>query len=175
MLNQSNTQKVMEFFFKNPTRKFSIRDIAKEVGLTPPTVANIIRKLEKLNYLKKTKIKPSLQVYANLESEDFKDMKRVYNLFSLIEIKNFLVHEFNHPQAIVVYGSYAKGEDIEKSDVDILIISKVKKKVNVDEYEKKLKRSIHILVFDDWKDLPKELRINVINGIRLYGVMNVRI
>ena len=117
MLKKSNIENVLDFFFRNPTIKLSIRDISRRTGLSVPTVASIVKKLITKDLLLNEKIGPSLMIYANLESEEFRDLKKLYNLYSLIDLKKFLVRQYNHPKVIFVYGSYAKGEDLENSDL----------------------------------------------------------
>jgi predicted nucleotidyltransferase len=147
-----------------------MREIARQVKITVPVASRIAKKLNKIGYVKISKVGPSAQVCANLESE-FLCIKRIYNLWSLTELTKYLIHEFNHPQAIVVYGSYANGEDIEHSDIDIAVISKTKRELDMSRFEKQLERRIHLIVFDSWRAIPKELRANILNGIKLYGVL----
>ena len=45
MLKKSNIENVLDFFFRNPTIKLSIRDISRRTGLSVPTVASIVKKL----------------------------------------------------------------------------------------------------------------------------------
>ncbi|MBS3055799.1 MAG: nucleotidyltransferase domain-containing protein [Candidatus Aenigmarchaeota archaeon] len=172
MLKKSNIENVLDFFFRNPTIKLSIRDISRRTGLSVPTVASIVKKLITKDLLLNEKIGPSLMIYANLESEEFRDLKKLYNLYSLIDLKKFLVRQYNHPKVIFVYGSYAKGEDLENSDIDIAIISKLKKEIDTKKFETVLERKIHIMYFDSWKSVHKNLRLNILNGIKIYGVVD---
>mgnify|MGYP001576023803 CR=1 FL=1 len=74
-----------------------------------------------------------------------------------------------HPISIILFGSYSKGEDIETSDIDILIISKAKKELKFLEIEKKLKRKINIMIVEDLKKLDSLIVDKIYNGIILYG------
>ena len=76
------------------------------------------------------------------------------------------------PQAIILYGSYAKGEAIESSDIDIFIIGK-EKEINLDEFEKKLGKNIHLIFDPDTKHIPKELMNNLANGVILKGYLKI--
>ena len=76
-----------------------------------------------------------------------------------------------HPYAIILYGSYLKGEDVETSDIDLLIISKAKKEIDLKKFENILKRKIHVIINQDLKKLPKNLREEIINGFVLYGYL----
>jgi predicted nucleotidyltransferase len=171
MLIESNTQKFLALIFKYPTSGFTIREIAKRLNISPPTASSISKKLEKIGLIRLEKEKVQYKVFGNIENETFKDIKRIFNIFSLLPLKDFLIKEFN-PDLIVVYGSYSMGEDIEDSDIDIFVESVRKKQVNLSRFEKKLGRSIHLIV-DKFGNLPKELRINIVNGVILYGVIEV--
>lgn len=169
MLIESNAQKVLAFVFKYPTRGFTIRAIARGLKISPPTVSNIVKKLEKNGLVKIAKEEVQYKVYGNLESEHFRDLKRIYNIFSLRELKHLLVKEFR-PNTIVLYGAYSRGEDREDSDIDIYVDSRVEKEVNLGAFEKELGKRIHLVVRSA-KKIPDELKRSLVNGIILYGVI----
>jgi predicted nucleotidyltransferase len=169
MLIESNTQRFLELIFKYPSMGFTIREIAKKLGVSPPTASSISKKLEKSGMIIVKKERVSYKVFGNLENENFVDIKRIYNLYSLIPLKNFLVREFE-PNFIIVYGSYSVGEDTENSDVDIFVESFKRKQIDLSRFEKKLARKIHLVV-DIFKSLPQELKMNILNGVILYGVV----
>ena len=169
MLIESNTQKILAFIFKYPTKGFTIRAVARGLKISPPTVSSAVEKLEKDGLVKIVKEEIQHKVYGNLESEHFRDLKRIYNIFSLRELKHLLVKEFR-PNAIVLYGAYARGEDREDSDIDVYVDSSVEKGVNLGAFEKTLGRRIHLVVRDA-KKIPDELKRSLINGVILYGVI----
>ena len=74
------------------------------------------------------------------------------------------------PKSIVLFGSYQRGEDIENSDIDLFIESK-KEKLDINIFEKKLKRKIELHFKEDFTSYPKELKNNIINGIVLSGFL----
>ena len=75
------------------------------------------------------------------------------------------------PEAVILYGSHAKGEAVEDSDLDIFIIGK-EKKIQLDGFEERLNKKIH-LMFDNVKHISKELKNNLVNGIVLKGYFKV--
>ena len=160
--------KVLEVFFIEPTTTHFIKEISKKINLAPTSVRNYIKDLLAKNLIKKKKAKPFDGFVANRENEEFVFYKRVYNLYSLKELSKFLTSIF-WPKLIVVFGSYARGEDVEESDIDILIISKVKREVNLEKFKKDLKREINLLIIDKLKKLNKNLIKKIYNGIVLYG------
>jgi len=171
MLIKSNIQKFLALIFKYPTVGFTLREIAKELEISPPTAATIAKELEREEFLKIERGKNQYKVFGNIESEKFNDLKRIYNLFSLLPLKNFLIRELN-PNSIVVYGSYSTGEDVEDSDIDLFVDSLKSKKMNLFQFEEKLARSIHLII-DNFHKLPPELKNSIINGVILYGVIEI--
>lgn len=160
--------KVLEVFFIEPTTVHFIKEISRKIKLAPTSTRNYIKDLLSKNLIAKKKAKPFDGFIANRENEDFIFYKRVYNLYSLKELTAFLVSTL-WPKLIVVFGSYARGEDVEGSDIDILMISKVRKKINLEKFEKKLKRKINLLIIDKLEKLDKNIIKKIYNGTVLYG------
>jgi len=63
-----------------------------------------------------------------------------------------------------VFGSYSRGEDIEGSDIDVLIVSKVKKELNYKDIEEKLERNFHFIIVSSLKELDQPLQENILRG-----------
>ena len=76
------------------------------------------------------------------------------------------------PDAIVLFGSASRGEDIEGSDIDLFLVAK-EREINLRKFEKKLKRKISLHFEDSVSKVPKELMNNIINGIVVYGYLKV--
>jgi len=171
MVQKCSYLKVLEVFFREPAAIHFIREIGKKINLAPTSVRNNIKKLLKEKLITEKKSKPFDGFVANRENDEFIFYKRLYNFYTLNSLKNELI-EILHPQAIVVFGSYCLGEDIETSDIDILIISKVKEELNFSKFEKSLSRKINIIIVDTLNKLDKNIRRKVINGFILYGEIN---
>ena len=173
MLIETTTQKILALLSKWPTRAFSVRELARALKTAHPSVGAAVRELAKRGYVKIGHVGRSSQIKANLEDEGFRHLKRILNLYTLEELTEYLVEKFNHPPAIVVYGSYALGEDVERSDIDITVISKTRVEVDTKLFERELGRGVHIMQFGSWQDTPKDLRASIINGIKLYGTIDI--
>ena len=110
---------------------------------------------------------------ANVDNKEFVALKRASNLYSILNcgIIEDLAGKYLR-EAIVLFGSYARGEDTGKSDIDIAVITDKKKEVNTAKYEKVLKRriNIHEITLDK---ASKEFRNNLANGVTLYGFLRL--
>ena len=171
MIQKCSLFAVLNEFFKEPTRIHFIREISREINLAHTSIKRHIDTLLKESFIQKKKSNPFDGYIANRENEKFILYKRAFNLISLeqviLEIKDKI-----SPKVIVLFGSYEKGEDIEGSDIDILLISKVKKNLDFSKYEKQLKRQIHMTTIENLKELDFSLRNNVKKGIIIEGELN---
>lgn len=159
---------VAEVFFKEPAEIHFIKEISRKIKIAPTSVRNIIKDLDKNRLIVKKQSKPFNGYIANRESEDFIFYKKIYNLYSLKDLTREIINQI-YPSAIVLFGSYSRGEDVKSSDIDIFIISKVKKEINVSLFEKILERKINILVLDKIEKLDESIKKKINNGIVLYG------
>ena len=70
---------------------------------------------------------------------------------------------------IILFGSYARGEDGKGSDIDIAVIGRKEKQLDLKKFEKTLNREIIVQFYDSWKKIHEHLRNNILNGIVLSG------
>ena len=171
MKNTDTKEKILELLFDFPTRRFHVREIARMLNISPPAVSKALNQLEKEEMIILTK-KFLYEIKANLENSNFKNLKRVSNLKKIYSsgLLEYL-HDKFPMDTIILFGSYSRGEDIERSDIDIAIIGK-EKPLGLERYNKKFNKDINI-EFLDFKKIDKNLRDNVISGITLSGYINL--
>lgn len=170
MIEKSTTWKVLEIFFENPTREFHLRELSRLLKLSMPTIISATDKLAKEKLIIKTKGKVLTKVEADRENTNFSRYKRIYNLEAINRsgIIDYLSNMYNHPRCIILFGSFSRGDDIERSDVDIAVITKKKLSLELGRYIKILKRNITIHEVDLDK-ISEEFKANLSNGIVLEG------
>lgn len=168
--------KVLELFLKKPYEKYYLREASRILKMSPMTVSRALKLLTKEKLLKKEKNKNQILYQGNLEYLPFKHLKIAYNL-SWLGKRNvipFLKEKLSGLSTVVLYGSYAKGENDEKSDLDLLAISAMKSDVS-SVLSKKLGREVNILNFTpaEWNNEAKKNRALyldiVTEGIVLFG------
>lgn len=171
MLFQNPKLKILTIFFQNPNETFTIRGLAKKTKISPAWVSKKALELKKEGLIVKDKTN---RVRANLESKDYYKIKSLYNLNNLFEsgLINYLNQKYIEPECIILFGSYAKGEDIKKSDIDIAIITKKQKQINLTKYEKILRKKINIHEIKIEKT-SKEFKNTLANGIIMSGYLNI--
>lgn len=178
---ETGKQRVLQVLFLYPDKEFSLTDLAKEAGVAKANIGEILRDLQKKDFIKIEKLTKIWRIKANQFNERFLKLKTVYNLnliyqSNLIEFLNFY---FKNPKAIILFGSFRKAEDISNSDIDIAveIDEKVGHKLlelkELKELEKRIKRRFQIHLFDR-KSIDENLFNNIANGIVLSGFLEVR-
>lgn|SRR3989338_1264814 len=168
-------KEIKDFFFTNPTTKLRVRQIERSVKVPLPSVIRYTTELEKEGILKSTAIANVKFYSADRISETFLIEKKLSNIKMLFlsGLMDFLVKELSNP-LIIVFGSYAKGEDVENSDIDLYVETSVKNEIMLDKFEKKMQRRIQIFKYKKIQDIKnKDLANNIINGIILNGFLEV--
>lgn len=168
-------EKIKEYFFVNPTAKLRVRQIERELKAPLPSVIRYAKELEKEKILKRSETGNVVFYSGDRSSKHFLLEKKLFNLRNLYYsgVVDFLITELSNP-VIIVFGSYAKGEDIEGSDVDLYIETPSRKDINLKKYEENLQRKIQIFKYKNIKEIKNiHLRNNIVNGILLNGFIEV--
>jgi predicted nucleotidyltransferase len=153
-------------------QKLSQRKIARTLNVSPTSIAKIIPLLEKRKIIRITRSKEmNLNlVELNRENQKVINLKKVENQKLIYESNLLELLKEKYPGCtIILFGSYAKGEDTINSDIDLTIIGSSKKNINLEKYEKFLEREIRINNYKTFKEINKELKENLCNGIVLSG------
>ena len=175
MIVKNTKDKIKEYFFVNPTVKFRVRQIERELKLSLPSAIRYVKELEKEGILKNEKIAGIVLFSADRISKAFLLEKRLFNIKSIYTsgLIEYLVNEYSNP-IILIFGSYAKGEDIEDSDIDLYIQTSSKKDVSLEKFERILKRKIQVFVYPNINKVNNPyLSNNIINGITLNNFLEV--
>ena len=162
----------LRLFFKIPEGVFHIREISRKTGLHPNTVLKEVRLLEKEGLLTVKNAGNLKQVKATRE-ELFIRIKRIDNLKNVVfsGVLDMLYRQYGAPDAIVLFGSYSRGEDTSTSDIDIAVITNKEFQPDLSRFEKFLHRKIQAHEIRLGK-VGKGFRTNLINGIVLSGYLD---
>ena len=147
MIENPTEWKVLRFFSQNPTKEYYVKEISRKLNISSGSSSRVCKKLAESGILTKAS-KGNLLLYR-MDNSNFraKEMKRFIFLTELHKyIKYFKNEEY---QLVALYGSYANGEYVEKSDIDILVITNVS--------DRKVRENLEIL-----SKLGKEVSITVL-------------
>jgi len=150
--------------------KLSQREIAKILNVSPTAVSNSTKKLKDSNLIKIEKTKTINFISFNRDEQKAIELKRAENLKNiyLSGLSDYLEKELAGA-TVILFGSYSNGEDTNTSDIDIAVIERKDKTIDLEKYEKILNRRININFYDSWKKIHENLKNNILNGILLHG------
>ncbi|MBS3117100.1 nucleotidyltransferase domain-containing protein [Candidatus Woesearchaeota archaeon] len=166
---------ILKLFFEDPLAEFHLREVARLTNSNHMTVRSHLNKLTKENILIKKPGRLFTTYSTNANSQKYLNLKLYYNLEKLREsnlIKD-LEYFYDYP-VIILFGSYSKATNVKESDIDIAVITNIRKEFKTDKYKKILQREVNLRLFQ-----KKELRImrlknpelinSLCNGIVLSG------
>ena len=165
-------QEILKFLMINAGKSFNARNIAKSLEVSQVAISKALPKLvnENLVNMQKNKETKRLSIELNRDNNKVINLKRVENLKLIYESKiNELLSEKFPGSTIILFGSYSFGEDTSLSDIDIAIIGAKPKNIILKNFEEKLKRTITINFYPNLKEIKKNLKENILNGILLKG------
>ncbi len=171
--------KIARLIFNYPHKIFHLRELSRETKTSTTAVAEAVEMLKSYKIIKVEDNGITKNIKSNIEREEYKHYKIIFNLYRITRYLfiNNLIDLFNTPECIVLFGSFAKGEDVEGSDIDILIITSKKeiKYLNdaIKPYEKEFNRKINIHIIESLDKAENAFKNAVANGIVLYGYLKV--
>ena len=165
-------QEILRLLFIKSGMPLNQRRIARTLGVTPPAVMKALPNLEKKNLVNVKQDKDSKRWSIELNRDNYKmlQLKRVDNLRQIYEsgLADFLEKEFAGA-TIILFGSYSRGDDTTTSDIDIAIIGRKEKEIDLSNFDKTLERTVFINFYPSFKEIHKHLKENLFNGIVLAG------
>ena len=176
MLEKYATYKLIRIFIEDPYTELYLREIAQRTGQSTNTVRYVTDDLVKMKLLLRRKQANIVLFRANIENPVFRYLKISYSLGKIQKLRlvEYLVEKYT-PESIVLFGGVSRGEDDPHSDIDLLIISKIKSHIDISKFEDKFSKKINMIVYSpaEWsekakKDRPFYQRIYR-EGILLYG------
>jgi predicted nucleotidyltransferase len=172
------------WFFSYPTRAITLTELAKEIKISKKTANQVVSKLIKENFLCKEEIGRSWRITCNQNHLYNYTRKIIYNLelvYVLLYNHGLLeaIHgSFGVPKSIILFGSYRKGDDNEKSDIDIAVevAGNAKLRIKTEEipefgFRKKVPVTLHVF---SRNNIDPNLFANIANGIVLEGFLEVK-
>jgi predicted nucleotidyltransferase len=112
---------------------------------------------------------------ANYDSSNYKRTKLLFNISIMKNFADHIDSAHGYHEAIVLFGSASRGEDVERSDVDICIVGK-ERDLETQKFEQLMSRKINLLFIENIQKLKRDnpqLLNNLINGIVLKGYLKV--
>ncbi|MBI2135551.1 nucleotidyltransferase domain-containing protein [Candidatus Woesearchaeota archaeon] len=159
--------KIAGLLYEYPEKEFTIREISKNIKIPKSTVQKYLSDLKEKG-LADNRNKASNSALFRVKKTNYY-IEKIFES-GLIEY----LEKILRPSCIILFGSFRKGESDKDSDIDIFVETVEKKKVNLELFEKKLKHKIDLFIEKDINDSPQNLKLNIINGIKLAGFARIK-
>jgi predicted nucleotidyltransferase len=153
------------------------RDIAKRLEMNQKTVSNVLNRLEKENILKFSVEGKNKYYYLNKFNPSIKEIVKLMEVDRKIKfiernkkIGGLLENLEQRARGIlIIFGSYAKGTNTEKSDLDVFVQGRIS---NIDDLENLYSLKINVILSDKKRfDKQEKIIIEILkNHIILKGV-----
>ncbi|MBU0906795.1 MAG: nucleotidyltransferase domain-containing protein [Nanoarchaeota archaeon] len=174
-------QKVMRWFFSYPLTPISLTELAKEAEISKKTANEIVEQLVNDEFLGREIIGKSWRLTCHQRHLYNITRKIPYNLSLIYEsdLINMIYKLIGHPRAIVLFGSYRKGDDTEKSDIDLAVEVidneelRIIKLGEFSEFGYRKNVPVNLYIFSKNK-IDLNLFTNIANGIVIEGMLEVR-
>ena len=172
-LNLTSLQRALfSLLCKTAGSRINQRALAARLKVTPAAVSKALPGLEErgLILVKKQGAMNLKEVELNRDDHHVVQLKRIENVREIYGsgLLDALAERYAG-STIVLIGSYARGEDTVRSDIDLVIIGSKEKAVDLQVFEKMLERPVRITYVRSLSSLSPEFRESVINGIVLEG------
>jgi predicted nucleotidyltransferase len=174
-------QKTLLWFFSYPTKEFGLNELSTVLKISKTTAKRVVMQLVEEGFLKKEVIGKVWRISCNQNHKYNFTKKVAYNLMQIFnsglveEIKKLI----ENPRAIILFGSYRKGDDDHTSDIDIAAEVLDNKDLRIMHlgvlkkfgYRKNVAVNLHIF---SRKKIDLNLFSNIVNGIVLEGFLEAR-
>ncbi|MDD5417999.1 MAG: nucleotidyltransferase domain-containing protein [Candidatus Nanoarchaeia archaeon] len=175
-------QKALHWFFAFPDSEMNLSSLSNKLKISKTTAGRVIKKLVNEKFLKVNQIGRTLRITCN-KNHIYNYSKKVsYNLMVIYESGIIeKIHELiKNPRAIILFGSYRKGDDIETSDIDIAVEIIDNEGLRITEigiipqlgHRENVKVNLHTF---SRNKVDINLFSNIANGIILEGFLEVKI
>lgn len=169
-------QEILRLLSVRAGTTLNARAVSMSLNVSQPAVSKALPQLEKEGWIKVEKDKDSkrLSISLNRDNHLVVWMKRADNLKQVYD-SGLAQHIYdNLPGAtVILFGSYAFGEDTVNSDIGLAVIGAKKKDIDMEKFEKILERVINISYFESFRKIDKHLLNSILNGIIIKGAVNL--
>ena len=159
VFNESAKWRILSFYFANPSKKTFVKELARTLKISPATSSYLCAQLHGEGTLLKQKMGNSLFYCLDNGSPVVRRLKSAWGIAKLTEVPG----EWDDAGIMVaaLYGSFASGEFLEKSDVDLLFVALKDKKELIKfipNIEKRMGREVNMAIFSpaQWMELARK-------------------
>jgi len=165
---------ILIFLARNPDNQFYIREIAKIMNKSVGGTHKTLKSLKEMDFIKENKSGKNIYYQINQMNPSVNNFK----IFMTINELKTLVDKLKEiSEKIILFGSCSTGKDTYESDIDLLVLTNEKEKVNKKIINMKSNRKIQAVVVNTVdlmkiKEKDKGFYQEINKGITLWDVKN---
>ncbi len=173
--------KLHAWFYAYPSKEFSLNELIDNLGMSKTTAGVVVSRLAKEGFISISQIGKTWRIKANLNHPHFTTKKIPFNLQGVYEsgIIGWVRDNIPNARAIILFGSYRKGDDIEDSDLDIAVEVISNEPIKIISgltlknlgYRKNVKVNLHVF---SRNNIDLNVFANIANGFVLDGFLEAR-
>jgi predicted nucleotidyltransferase len=173
--------KALIWFFSYPDRGMGLNDLSVQLEVSKTTANRVVKRLVEEGFLKVEELGRLWRISCN-KDHLFNYSKKVPHNLSMIygsDLLENILADVENARAIILFGSYRKGDDTEDSDIDIAVEVIDDEEPRVTEYRvfptfgHRKDVTVNLYLFSRNK-IDLNLFANIANGIVLHGFLEVR-
>ena len=173
--------KCLAWFYASPRTKIGLTELAASINSSKTATKLVVESLVRIQFLNRDIIGRAWLLSANQKHSYFITKKMPYNLSMIYEsgILDAVYKVVPAARAILLFGSYRWGTDVEESDIDIAVEVIGNQDLNIIHlgtigqlgYRKNVPVNLHVF---SRNKVDLNLFANIANGIVLEGFLEVR-
>ena len=173
--------KILYWFFSFPNKETGLNDLSEALKISKTTAKRVVLQLIEEGFLNREILGKIWRISSNRDHPYNYTRKICYNLSIIYEsVILSAIHDIiKNPKAVVLFGSYRKGDDNEKSDIDIAVEVLGDEDVKIvelgilPEFGHRKDVLVNLYIFSRNK-VDLNLFANIVNGIVLEGFLEAR-
>lgn len=155
-------EELLTLYFTTPNKKYYLRELERILNFSVGNIRRELIKLESTGLFLSENKGNLVYYYLNKSYPLFKELKSIiFKTSGAPKMLQNILNKFDGIDRAFIYGSFAKGEEREGSDIDLLIIGEVNEDKLIEvisNVERKLQREINYSIYgkEDFKKKEKE-------------------
>ncbi|MBI5573603.1 MAG: nucleotidyltransferase domain-containing protein [Elusimicrobia bacterium] len=145
-------KELLSLYFTNPEKKYYLRELERILSLSVANIRRELINLEKTGLFQSEKKGNLTYYFLNKEYPLYTELKSiVFNTIGIRTTIKSMLEKIEGIKISFIYGSFAKNEQNQASDIDVFIIGKVDENKLVETFgklERKLQREINYSLYE---------------------------
>lgn len=172
---------LLTLYFTNPDKKYYLRELERILNHSVANIRRELINLESTGLFRSENKGNQVYYYLNQSYLLFDELKSIiFKTLGIVRLLHDVLIKFKDIRHAFIYGSFAKGEQREDSDIDLMIIGQVNEDELIDKLnnlEKRLQREINYTIynkeeFNQKKEKGNSFILDIIQGDKIILIGN---